>query len=318
MTGFAADWLALREPADRRARSAPVLAATRLWAGRRATTGRALRVVDLGAGTGGNLRCLAPHLSAPQAWTLVDDDPGLLALAQRAGGRGRIAAMHGDGSLRVRAIAGDLAATRALTETVRGGQLITASALFDLTSAAWCRQLVRAIARPGVALHATLIYDGRIAIEPADTFDGMVRGLFNRHQRRGKGFGVALGPRAAPLLARVAAASGAIVIGGRSDWRLSRGETRLIKSLLTAWTTAAREMLPEQARNIDVWRMRRQELMEAARLRVVVGHLDLLAIWPSKRRGRTSVAEAYPLDSTASLARNRASHAATLRRASTT
>jgi SAM-dependent methyltransferase len=318
MTGFAADWLALREPADRRARSAPVLAATRLWAGRRATPGRALRVVDLGAGTGGNLRCLAPHLSAPQAWTLVDDDPGLLALAQRAGGRGRIAAMHGDGSLRVRAIAGDLAAARALTETVRGGQLITASALFDLTSAAWCRCLVRSIAHPGMALHAALTYDGRIAIEPADPLDGMIRHLFNSHQHRGKGFGAALGPRAAPMLARVAAASGAIVIGGHSDWRLGRSETRLIEALFTAWTTAAREMLPEQARNIDAWGMRRRRLMEVERLRVVVGHLDLLAIWPGKRQSRTSAAEAYPLDSAASLARRRASHAATLRRASTT
>ena len=109
MTGFSADWLALREPADRRSRSASVLAATRLWADRRATPGCALRVVDLGAGTGGNLRCLAPHLAAPQAWTLIDDDLRLLALAERAGRRGRIASMRGDGSLRVRAIACDLA-----------------------------------------------------------------------------------------------------------------------------------------------------------------------------------------------------------------
>ncbi len=318
MTGFPADWLALREPADRRARSAPVLAATRLWASRRGTPGCALRVVDLGAGTGTNLRCLAPHLSAPQAWTLVDENPGLLDLAQRAGRRGRIAAMRGNGSLQVRAIGRDLAATHSLTEMVRGGQLITASALFDLTSAAWCRRLVRSIAHPGMALHAALTYDGRIAIEPADPLDGMIRHLFNGHQHRGKGFGVALGPRAAPMLARVAAASGAIVIGGRSDWRLGRGDVLLIEALLTAWTTAAREMLPEQARNIDAWGMRRRRLMEAGRLRVVVGHLDLLAIWPGKRQSRTSGSEAYPLDSAASLARRRASHAATLRRASTT
>ena len=233
MTGFSADWLALREPVDRRSRSSPVLAATRLWADRRTTPGSALRVVDLGAGTGGNLRCLAPHLAAPQAWTLIDDDLRLLALAQRAGRRGRIASMRGDGSLRVRAIACDLAAARSLRETVRGGQLITASALFDLTSEAWCRRLVRSIARPGVALHSALTYDGRIAIEPADPFDGTVRHLFNRHQRRGKGFGPALGPRAASVLARVAAASGAIVIDGRSDWRLGCGQTRLIEALLT-------------------------------------------------------------------------------------
>ena len=299
MTGFAADWLALREPVDRCARSAPVLAATRLWADRRATPGCALRVVDLGAGTGGNLRCLAPHLSAPQAWTLVDDDPGLLALARRAGRHGRIAAMRGDGSLRVRAIACDLAATRSLTETVRGGQLITASALFDLTSAAWCRRLVREIARPGVALHAALTYDGRIAIDPADPFDDMIRHLFNRHQRRGKRFGSALGPAAAPVLARQAAASGAIVLGGRSDWRLGRGRTRLIEALLADWAAAAREMLPEQGRDIDAWGMRRRRLMEAGQLRVVVGHLDLLAIWPERRRRGTTGSEACrPVSST--------------------
>jgi hypothetical protein len=316
MSEFSAEWLALREPADRRARSAPVLAATRLWADRHTTPGCALHVVDLGAGTGANVRCLAPHLSAPQAWTLVDADSGLLDLARRAGRRGRIAAMHGDGSLRVRAMSGDLAATRSLTEALRGGQLITASALFDLTSAAWCGRLLREIARPGVALHAALTYDGRIAIEPADTLDGMVRHLFNRHQRLGKGFGAALGPRAAPMLARVAAASGAIVIAGRSDWRLSRGERRLIEALLGAWTTAAREMLPEQARNIDAWGARRR--LDAGRLRVVVGHVDLLAVWPGKRRNQSRDRSAYPLASADNLARRRSSHAATLRRASTT
>jgi hypothetical protein len=284
MTGFSADWLALREAADRRSRSASVLAATRLWADRHAMPGCALLVVDLGAGTGGNLRYLAPHLAASQAWTLIDDDLRLLALAERAGRRGRIASMRGDGTLRVRAIARDLAAARSLRETVRGGQLITASALFDLTSEAWCRRLVRSIARPGVALHAALTYDGRIAIEPADPFDGTVRHLFNRHQCRGKGFGPALGPTAAQVLARVAAASGAIVLGGRSDWRLGCGQTRLIEALLADWAAAAREMLPEQAREIDAWVMRRRRLMQAGLLKVVVGHRDLLAIWPGKRR----------------------------------
>jgi hypothetical protein len=283
MTGFSADWLALREATDRRSRSASVLAATRLWADRRATPGCALRVVDLGAGTGGNLRYLAPHLTASQAWTLVDDDLQLLALAERAGRRGSIASKRGDGTLRVRAIACDLAAARSLSDTVRGGQLITASALFDLTSEAWCRRLVRSIARPEVALHAALTYDGRIAIEPPDPFDGTIRHLFNRHQRRGKGFGPALGPAAARVLARLAAASGAIVLGGRSDWHLGCGRTRLIEALLAGWAAAAWEMLPEQAREIDAWVMRRRRLTEAGQLKVVVGHRDLLAIWPGKR-----------------------------------
>jgi hypothetical protein len=43
-------------------------------------------------------------------------------------------------------------------------------------------------------------------------------------------------------------------------------------------------MLPEQAREIDAWVMRRRRLMQAGLLKVVVGHRDLLAIWPGKRR----------------------------------
>ncbi len=72
-----------------------------------------------------------------------------------------------------------------------------------------------------MAFHAALTYDGRIAIEPADPLDGMIRHLFNGHQHRGKGTGVALGPRAAPMLARVAAASGAIVMGDRTIFVLA-------------------------------------------------------------------------------------------------
>ena len=48
-----------------------------------------------------------------------------------------------------------------------------------------------------------------------------MRALFNRHQRRDKGFGPALGPTAATMLARLAAAAGARVVVGRSDWRLA-------------------------------------------------------------------------------------------------
>ena len=78
MTGFSADWLALREPADRRARNSGLLAAlvARL-AGR-----REVAVIDLGCGTGSNLRACAPQLPARQEWRLVDLDPALLAAAR--------------------------------------------------------------------------------------------------------------------------------------------------------------------------------------------------------------------------------------------
>ena len=79
MTGFSADWLALREPIDHRSRHPGLLARLADAIGAR----ESLRVVDLGAGTGSNLRALAPHLPPPrQTWRLVDHDPALIAAAR--------------------------------------------------------------------------------------------------------------------------------------------------------------------------------------------------------------------------------------------
>ena len=56
MSGFSAEWLALREPIDARARAAELILPLSTW---RANTGR-IRVLDLAAGTGTNLRFLVP------------------------------------------------------------------------------------------------------------------------------------------------------------------------------------------------------------------------------------------------------------------
>ena len=282
MTGFAAEWLAVREAADWQARSPEVLAAAGRWADRLATRGGTLRVLDLGAGTGGNLRCLSPHLPGRQAWTLVDDDPRLLALARLPPPRGCIVPMRNRDGLEVRHVVRDLASAGSLADIVAGVHLITASALFDLVSEAWCRRLIHEVASPYAALLAALTYDGRIALHPEDAFDPDMRALFNRHQRRDKGFGPALGPTAATMLARLAAATGARVVVGRSDWRLGRGEEALLQALLGGWATAAREMQPEQAAAIEAWASRRLDQSSAGSLRVFVGHLDVLAIWPGK------------------------------------
>lgn len=272
MSGFSADWLTSRADADARARSPRITARTAAWAlARTQETGRPLSIVDLGCGTGSNLRFLAPRLPVAQRWVLADHDPDLLARAAHAGA----------GCRRVRAldvVELDLAAAP-LERLVADADLVTASALFDLVAPDWAARLLAALARPGRALLAVLTYDGRMTLAPADPFDTHVRCLVNRHQRTDKGFGPALGPLAADWLSRHTRLSGAHVLADRSDWRLTGNDGRLQRALLTGWTEAASAIAPDQADAIAAWHARRLEMLQRLELASVVGHRDLFAHW---------------------------------------
>ena len=101
--------------------------------------GAELRVLDLGAGTGANMRYLAPRLPEPQRWLLVDHDAALLAsVATRDDGPRRVATRQLD----LRAI-GD----REAREMFSGRALVTASALLDLVSEEWMRALGAQVSR---------------------------------------------------------------------------------------------------------------------------------------------------------------------------
>ena len=77
MSGFSAEWLALRESYDLRARNPIVLDA--VAASFKSLD--AISVVDLACGAGSTVRALGPHLPARQRWDLVDNDPRLLTVA---------------------------------------------------------------------------------------------------------------------------------------------------------------------------------------------------------------------------------------------
>ncbi|MGC1682266.1 MAG: SAM-dependent methyltransferase, partial [Pseudolabrys sp.] len=80
MSSFSADWLALREPYDARARNAEVLAAVAASFEQHDR----IQIVDLGCGTGSTRRALSPLLAARQKWRLVDNDTELRAKVMSA------------------------------------------------------------------------------------------------------------------------------------------------------------------------------------------------------------------------------------------
>lgn len=255
---FEAGWLALREPYDHAARAgvaADLLAEL--------TARAAISVVDLGAGSGSNLRCLAPHLGPRQSWRLLDADAGLLA---------GIAAPPGT---QVTAEVVDLAAI----ETVAlGADLVTATAFLDLVSADWLGRLVACL--DGAAVLFALSYDGRIDWDPVDSGDALARELVNRHQRTDKGFGPALGPDAARHGVRQLAAAGYAVVTADTAWRLGPGDAAIQQALLAGYREAAAAIASDRAGEIAAWAGRRDTLIAEGRSHLIVGHTDLWAAAP--------------------------------------
>lgn len=266
MTGFSADWLALREPHDVRARNKAVLEAmVAAFAGR-----SSLAIVDLACGTGATLRAISPFLPPQQSWRLVDNDLGLLARAKdRAGAPG----------LAVAAMPVDL--VRDLEIALDGPyDLVAMSAFLDLVSAPWLERLATEAAVRGLPVYAALTYDGRIAMEPEDPLDQRVIAAFNRHQHGDKGFGPALGPAAAGAAVTILERVGYVVQTGTADWKIGHGDRRdddIQRELLSGYASAARETGDIALADLLAWLTRRRAAIAEGRASLMVGHIDLFA-----------------------------------------
>jgi len=258
VSGFSAAWLALREPADAAARSSQLVS----FHGARG------RFLDLGGGTGTNIRYLSPHLPAPQQWTLIDSDRELLERVP-------------PGVVTVQADLNDIVGDG---EAFRDSALVTAAALLDLVSDDWLQRLVERCRAAAAAVLFALNYDGRIECAPADPEDDDVRGLVNAHQRTDKGFGPALGPDAGKRAIELLTASQYDVRYERSDWMLGAEFRELQRQLIDGWVSAATDMAPDRRRQFEDWRRRRLEHLEAGRSRILVGNVDVAGLPFHRRR----------------------------------
>ena len=258
---FDAAWLELREGIDHRSRAADVLPDLRKWW----IAGGCSAVLDLGCGTGSNLRYLAHKLPGRQTWTLVDHDAALLA---------RVEAPRGD--VTVKPVQGDLAGVG--LEEVGRAHLVTASALLDLVSESWLGAVVDACVGARCGALFALTYDGTIEWAEGDPFDARVRDAVNDHQRRDKGLGPALGPTAARTAEEMFSRRGYRTWLSPSAWRLGPKEVALAHALVEGWATAAAEERPAQADDVTLWVERRRATVGRSDLDVLVGHQDLLAL----------------------------------------
>ncbi|MEM7508038.1 MAG: SAM-dependent methyltransferase [Pseudomonadota bacterium] len=250
---FSTDWLTLRADADARARNPALAEKLR----QHFADWTSIRVLDLGAGTGNNMRATQPFLPPHQHWRLIDNDPQLLAGAQTLPNT-TVETVVAD-------LANDIGALLADPP-----DLVTASAFFDLCSATWLQRFARSLAGSGAAFYTVLSYDGRENWKPPHEMDATILAAFHTDQRRDKGFGPSLGPDAHGFLANCLRDHGYRVHEGSSDWRLESGrDSELIAALAKGSATA----VADHVGNIEVWEAARRNASSA-----LIGHQDLLAL----------------------------------------
>lgn len=262
-----ADWLALREPADADARASELVGEEfrSLLRPRGVTT-----VHDLGCGTGGMARWLAPRLDGHQHWVLHDRDAELLV---DAAGRPPAPARDGAG-VTVEPRRDDI--TRLPPAELADADLITASALLDMLTAEELHRLVTLTAGVGCPVLVTLSVVGRVELAPADPLDHRVAAAFNDHQRRTTAGGPLLGPDAARAAVAGFRALGREVEVRSSPWRLGPGRAQLLDAWFRGWWSAAIEQRPELAEEDPGYAGRRLDQLTAGGLTATVHHRDLL------------------------------------------
>jgi hypothetical protein len=272
-----AHWLALREPVDHRSRNRRLFNSVRARFAQRPF----VTVIDLGAGSGSNLRATAAALPPRQRWILVDHDPVVLAAARDtiAGWADKVVKnadtleLGKDGRvLRVEFREADLVRD----PTAWGADLpdlVTSSALFDLVSEAWIGRFTDALVRMRLPLYTTLVYDGRTDFMPPHRADASIAAAFAHHHARDKGFGPGIGGRGTIVIAERLKAHGFTIERGLSPWELGAGDEELIGVLAEGIAAAVSETGEVADPVIDAW----LPAHRGAGVSCVVGHEDLLA-----------------------------------------
>lgn len=275
MTGFSLEWLALREPIDHRSRNSQIAHELALHFEK----ADQISVVDLGCGTGSNLRATSPLLPAKQHWMLFDWDACLLEAgdltlrrwADHARKVGDTLLLHKAGKeISVKLQRANLATD--LGQVLQGQvDLVSACALFDLASEDFIARVAQVVASHRAAFYAVLSYNAAQTWRPTHPADAELLAAFQDHQRSDKGLGLASGAAAASHLASQFTTHGYRTIEGTSSWRLGPADAALMQKLERSFADAVAETGKVDAKTLDDWRCIRHTGAQ-------IGHTDILAL----------------------------------------
>ncbi|WP_431473413.1 hypothetical protein [Ornithinimicrobium sp. W1665] len=154
--------------------------------------------------------------------------------------------------------------------------VVVATAVLDVLTTQDLTALADAVAIAGAGL-LSLSVTGEVRWEPADPADVLLSAAFDDHQRRdGRP-----GPDAPAVLTRLLRERGLQVLTASTPWDLPGRDGRY-RALLERWLDErvedAVERDPSSAVDLRTWQQRRREQLASGGLRVLVDHVDLLAL----------------------------------------
>ncbi|QWE14245.1 class I SAM-dependent methyltransferase [Polynucleobacter sp. AP-Sving-400A-A2] len=290
MTSFSTDWLSLRESADHRSRN-PVLQEQVLRYLEKISNLKngPIHIVDLGSGTGSNLRALAPLIHHNQNWTLIDYDPLLLTAARekiciwadyitdKAHNKDHdndvtrpVTLVKNNYEITVQFLQKDLA-SNLQSKLFESADLITAAAFFDLIALDWLVQFCSVLK---TSIYTVLTYNGEETWLPSDPRDTEILEAFHHHQGSDKGFGNALGPLAFKTMEQLLKKEGFHVETGSSPWILNPNDASLIQELAAGTAKAVVETHLVSHEIAKQWGEQRSKSQHCE-----IGHDDLFAIY---------------------------------------
>ena len=268
MSGFSIEWLNLREASDHKARDRHLLKTAANWLNDLKSKDKV--IVDLGSGTGSTIRGLQRYTTlAPSIqWRLVDNDPELLAEAVHRHSK----------EYSIESFLVDLSATQKLP--LESASLITASALLDLVSSNFIRDLCQLIkekneGRP-LGFYSALNYDGCIKWTPFHPLDAAILMNFNTDQSRDKGFGPALGPDATDFLKTQFDSTKFQCLTAKSPWSLGSADYLLTESLINGISDVAIQTDGLTNSDIQDWKTFRIKNVRTGTC--YLGHTDILVL----------------------------------------
>lgn len=262
----APDWLALRRAADHRARQTTVPAVERIssWFRGRLGPDQAACIIDLGAGTGSNQAWLAPRLTVPQQWFLLDHDAEILEGSSVISAAQVVSTVRQVGTV-------DHLGEFPLSDVPT---LVTCAALLDLLSAREVALIAETIASSQASALLSLTVTGEVHLTPEDPADEAIASAFNAHQRRGG----LLGPGAAETAAATLRERGVHVEIIQTDWVLDSAHPEFVRRYLSERAEAAVEQDPGLSQTVEAWMKRRTDQVQRGELALRIGHQDVVCV----------------------------------------